>query len=265
MAIKLIALDVDGTLTNSRFDISKENVDAIRRAQAAGVFVTISTGRGYLASRPIWQKLCVRGPVINYGGAIVTDTVTEKLVYVAAVAPDVVRDAFAFANEIGVHIQLYQGDTVITERDDPFICKYCEHLNVPKRIDPDVQKKTWENVPKLLAYADPSIEDEIRDKFEKHLAGRAGVSKTQPGYIEINCPTASKGKALEAICKSLNIAQSEAAAIGDSYLDMSMIEWAGDGVCVENGLDAVKKIANRIVPGCDENGVAYYIEHFVLS
>lgn len=264
MAIKIIALDVDGTLTNKRFDISLENTLAIRKAQEQGVFVTISTGRGYLASRGIWQKLQIAGPIINYGGALVTDTATDEIIYIEALEPDVITDAFHFANEIGVHIQLYQGDMVITAKDDPFIRRYGSNLRVPVCVDPDVSKKTWNNVPKLLAYADPAIEDEIRDLFKKRLDGRAGVSKTQPGYIEINGLTASKGKALEAICRKMGILQSEAAAIGDSYLDMSMIEWAGEGVCVENGLDAVKAISNRIVPSCDDNGVAYYIEHFVL-
>lgn len=264
MSIKLIALDIDGTLTSGFRHVGEENRSAICEAQQAGVFVTLATGRGYLGSRPIWEALNVQGPVINYGGALITDTVSERLIRQHTLDAKTVSDALLFAKAQGVHIQLYQGDTVITEVEDGFVRRYTERLNLPKRIDPDIARRTWENVPKMLAYVDPGIEDEMRARFSRHLSGRAGVSKTEPGFIEINSESATKGQALSDLAGILGVQREEVAAIGDSYLDMSMIAWAGDGVCVENGLDAVKEIADRMIPSCDENGVAYYIKHYVL-
>lgn len=265
MPIRLIALDVDGTLIDHSKIISERNLAAIRAAQDSGVFVTVATGRGYLASRDIWAQLNILGPVITYGGALVKDTRTEECVSLAAIAPDVVTDTLEYAKSIGEHAQIYQGDLVIAEHDHPFFARYREFLGIPSRIDPDVRQKRWENVPKILVYTDPAAEDEVRGKIAAFLGGRAAVSKSQPGYIEINSPSATKANALSAMASYMGIARSDVAAVGDSYLDISMIEWAGIGVCVENGLPEVKAVSDLIVPACDRDGVAVFIEQYVLS
>lgn len=265
MGIRLVALDVDGTLTSGAHEISAHNREAIARAQAQGVFVTVATGRGYYASRGIWGTLNIRGPVIQYGGAMIMDTRTGKPIHVEALDPETVRDIMRFAHEIGVHAQLYQGDTVVFEKANAFTERYCAKLGLPSREDTDIHGRLYQDVPKILAYVDPAVEAETRAKFSAFIGDRAGVSKSQPGYIEINCPTATKARALAVISDYLSIARDEVAALGDSYLDMDMIAWAGDGVCVANGLPEVKAIADRIVPACDDDGVAYYIEHFVLK
>ncbi len=265
MGIRLLALDIDGTLTNTTRDVSRANLEAIARAQEAGVFVTIATGRGYLSSSPIWKLISVRGPVINYGGAIVIDTRSDALLHFEGLASETVRDAMRFAREIGVHAQLYQGDEVICAQRDAFAEGYCARHQLPLTIDPELYDKSFENVPKVLAYAPGESEEPVRLSFAEHMGKRAGVSKTSPGFIEINSPSASKGRALALVAERLGIPRKEVAAIGDSYLDMDMIEWAGDGVCVADGLDVVKAVSDTIIPACGDDGVAWYIDHVVLQ
>lgn len=264
MPIRLIALDVDGTLTHGADSISQRNLDAIHAAQRRGVFVTIATGRGFSASRPIWQKMGVHGPVINYGGAQITDTETGEPVYIEALPPDVAQAALSYAHQLGLHAQIYQGDVVITERDHPFFQRYCSKMNLPREIDEKLRTRRMESAPKILVYAEPEIEDRMRELFAARLDGLAGVSKSEPGFIEINCASASKGKALSVLAERLGVSREETAALGDSYLDISMIEWAGDGVAMANGLPEVKAVADRIVTACADDGVAEYIERFVL-
>jgi len=265
MSIRLIALDIDGTLVSRGQPISRENLNAIQRAQDAGVFVTIATGRGYQASKRIIDALNIDGPVITYGGAMISDAVSGKIISMETLLDSVIRKAFAFAKEVDVHIQLYQNDIVYAEKSCDFFEYYTGFHNGVGIIDPNIMDQTWENVPKLLAYEpDPSREEKIRSEFTKTLHGLASVSKTEPGYIEINCIGATKGSALKKIAEQMGITQLETAALGDSFLDISMLEWAGEGVAVGNALDPVKEISDRIVPAAHENGVAYYIEHFVL-
>ena len=77
MDIKLLALDIDGTLTNRMGEVSEKNRLAVRRAIEAGIHVVVATGRGRIASRPIWKILDLHGPSINYGGAMITETLFQ--------------------------------------------------------------------------------------------------------------------------------------------------------------------------------------------
>lgn len=104
----------------------------------------------------------------------------------------------------------------------------------------------------------------IRGKFIEKLGERAHVTRSQPTFIEINAPGVSKGSALARLAKIMGIDRSEVAAVGDSYLDQDMIEWAGMGVCVEDGVPEVKAAADVIIPPCMENGVAAFIDRYVL-
>ncbi|MEN6340277.1 MAG: HAD hydrolase family protein, partial [Clostridiaceae bacterium] len=74
----------------------------------------------------------------------------------------------------------------------------------------------------------------------------------------------TNGTALEELARNFSIPRNCVAAIGDNYLDQEMIEWAGVGVCVADGAESVKEMADVVVPTCDEDGVAYFIERFVL-
>ena len=265
MAIRLIALDIDGTLSEARNVVSPRNLEMIREAQRHGIFVTVATGRNYLASKPILNQLAVDGPVILYGGAWIADANNGDTLYCETLSPETVKTVLDFAAEAGVHAQIYQGNTVLYEKENPFAERYCRVHSLPSVVDPQLRRKRHENVPKILAYVDPSIENEVRAALAQKIGNRAGVSRSQPGFIEINAATASKGHALAIVAGRLGILQQETAALGDSYLDMDMIRWAGHGVCVRDGVDEVKAAADIVVPSCSEDGVAYYIAHYALK
>ena len=264
MAVRLIALDIDGTLTNDARRVSQENLDAVARAQAAGVFVTIATGRAYRASLPILRALNVQGPSMHYGGAWVVDTRTQQTLHLSPLSAETVHDVLQISHELNTTAQLYQENTVIFEKENPFSMGYVTKFDLPYRIVPDAIDQTFHDVPKMLMLTDRAHEAELIAAVTEKLQGRADVSRSQPGFIEINCRDVNKATGLSFIAEYLGIQQTEVAAIGDSYLDLSMIQWAGDGVCVENATKDVLKSADTVVPSCEANGVAYYIDHYVL-
>ena len=264
MAIQLIALDIDGTLTSKAQQVSQKNRDAVKAAMDAGVFVTLATGRGCIATRPIWRLLEIHGPSIQYGGALTVDADTEMPLSMHALDPALIQDILEFAVEVGVHAQIYVNDVVIFEKSSPFAEHYIARHNLPFELDPDIRKKRFENVPKILAFSALDVQDEMLEAFRERFRGKAQVSRSLPGYIEINCLTTTKGTALEELARKFSIPRNCVAAIGDNYLDQEMIEWAGVGVCVADGAESVKEMADVVVPTCDEDGVAYFIERFVL-
>lgn len=265
MDIKLIALDIDGTLTNHAGVISERNKRAVHSAIKAGVHVVLSTGRGRIATRPIWKFLELHGPSIQYGGAMIADIDTERALVLHEMPPDVIRAVLDFSAEQEVPAQIYVDDAVITERISAAAQGYVSRHQLPFRIDPDIRKKTFHKVPKILAFAPLDRADALFMAYKERFAGIAQVSRSSPGFIEVNCLGITKASALEELSQMLDIPREKTAAMGDNFLDIEMIQWAGVGVSVADGEPEVLAAADVIAPSCDEDAVADFIERYILE
>ena len=263
MDIKLIALDIDGTLTNSAGVISEKNRLAVRRAVESGIYVVLATGRGRIASRPIWRFLDLHGPAINYGGAMITDIGTERALVLHELPPDVIREALNFSHEVGIPAQIYVDETVISEKPSDAARGYVNHHKLAFVVDPDIRKKTFHNVPKVLAFAPLDRSEELFLSYKQRFAGIAQISRSSPGFIEINSLNVTKATALEELSGMLGVSREKIAAMGDNFLDIEMIQWAGLGVCVADGVQQAKDAADLIAPSSDEDAVAWLIDQYI--
>jgi Cof subfamily protein (haloacid dehalogenase superfamily) len=265
MAIRLIALDIDGTLTNQPRTVSERNRLAIRRAEEAGVSVILATGRGVFATRALWKHLDLSGLSIQFGGAQIVDIETERTLVMHEVPPEVIREVLDYSRQISVDAQIFVDETVICEKRNPFTERYIARHGMPLKIDPDIRRKTYRNVPKILALVDAVHQDDVMEAYLGRFRGIAQVSRSNPGFIEINALGVTKGSALAELSHMLGIAREETAAAGDNYLDLEMIKWAGLGACVADGAKEVRDAADLVIPACDEDGVAVFIEQSILN
>ena len=265
MGIKLLALDIDGTLTNQLHNVNPRVKSAVSQARERGVIISLATGRGRIATRPIWKDMDLHGASIQYGGAMIVDIDSDRVIKLHELPPDVVRSALELSNELNVPAQIYQDDVVILEKMNPFSEGYIARHQLPYLVDPEIREKTFTGVPKVLAFADEGRKEELFAAYRERLGGVAQVSRSNTCFIEINCLGVTKATALEELSDMLGVSQSEVAAIGDNYLDLEMIEWAGLGVCMEDGEEAVKKRADLVIPPCSEDGVAVFIEQYLLK
>lgn len=263
--IRLIALDIDDTLVISGKPVSERNAEAIRKARKQGVKIVIATGRGFAGSAPIREQLQLDEPVINYGGALVSDGVSGKALYTHYLTEDEVRACFCAADTYGLHAQIYDGDAVIFRAWNKFTEAYTNIMHLPYRVDPDLLNGDLTTTPKVLMYTDPARVPEMIEKVGAMLPDSLHILTSKPGFLEIGSKTTDKATALSWIANYLGITREEVAAIGDNTLDQTMIEWAGVGCCVANGGDGVKAVSDRILPSCADDGVAYYIETEVLA
>lgn len=261
---KLLALDIDDTIVPRNKPMSQRDIEAIQRARAAGVYVTLATGRGFLGSSPVWKQLGLDTLIINYGGAMINDAATGKPFFVTELQSETVVRVLSLAEEMGLHAHLYQGDCIVYGRPHPYAEMYSAHLSLPSRVEPNILNMVWRGVPKVLIITEPERVKELLPFFAERFRGECAVSASSPGFIEFNRIGASKGSALELIAAHLGIDMSETAAVGDNTLDSEMIKAAGLGACVENGSDAVKAIADVIVPSCEEGGAAYFIDNYII-
>lgn len=260
---KLISLDIDDTLLDSKKQLSKANHDAIFKAREAGVTITIATGRTYRASRKYMEMLEVDGSVINYGGSQVTRFPSDEVLYIEEVPLPLVREVIDFAGEVGEFIQCYEGDDFYFNKPTKYSDDYGKVMGY-SGITTDLNTHPFKRVPKLLIIADPQRIQELLPVARERFAGRLNVTMSKPFFMEFNSPLASKGHALKALAESLGISREEVIAMGDSLIDNEMIQYAGLGVCVANGQDETKAVADYISPSCDEDAVAHVINKFVL-
>ena len=265
MKYKALFLDIDDTLLSHHQPVSAGNLAAIRKAQAAGIFVTISTGRTYLGATPVWIALNVRGPVIVFGGAVGMNTLTDQPLFAENVPVELVREALECAKDLGVHAQIYHEDKVIAEKANDFTRLYTARQMLPFVEEPELRGEKCMETPKVLIYALPEQEAAAIRVLRERFSGRLEIASSMPGFIELNKFGSNKGSAMLRVAELLGISQEETAAMGDNTLDLEMVRMAGISACVSNGQQVVKDVADVVAPPCDEDGVAWFIEHYLLE
>ncbi len=258
--MKLLALDIDDTLVMTGRLPSERLKRAVRLAEEHGVTVVLATGRGFLGSKKIRESLSVYGPLIHYGGAVVSDGRTGEHLFVNYLRPEDVITAFAIADTFGFHAQIYEEDTVVFREENAFTKQYTGILNLPFLVDPQLLYRPLDNIPKVLFAVDPAKEAELYPEIRALLPKHLSVLCSKPGFVEIGSVSSTKGAALKKVAAMLHIPREEVTAIGDNTLDLDMIEWAGTGICVANGNALVKEKADLIIGSCEDEGVAAYLE-----
>ncbi len=263
---KVFASDIDNTLTQSAKEVPQANYEAVRRAIDAGIKVVLATGRGYGGAIHICRALDLHGPVITYGGAQINDIDTGDEIRGTAMNPELILELLELAAGYGVHAQIYQGDGIVYECEDLLGDKYASFLGIKKTIDPDIRKKRWANVPKLLYITSPERVKELEPALSKLFEGRLEVSLSNPAYIEFTTAGVNKGSALQWLAEEYwHVKREEVAAAGDNTLDNSMIVYAGLGAAVKDGARSTLAVADMEIPACADNGVAWLIDNILLK
>ncbi|MDO4542931.1 MAG: Cof-type HAD-IIB family hydrolase [Clostridia bacterium] len=262
--IRILALDIDDTIVDSTFVLKERTIAAIRAAHASGVKVVLCTGRGIIASKGVRDTLNVSELSVCFGGSLVVRESDGKVLHSVYMSPEDVSLSMNAAFSIGLHSQLYQGDYVVIREENEFTRRYTKVLALPFIEVPDILERRYNEVPKVLVYSPPEHERENLEKLRRLLPSHLHLLTSKPGFIEIGAKESTKGRALQWIADYWGVSSDEVVAIGDNTLDMDMIEWAGIGCCVDNGNPMVKERADMVIPSCSDEGVAWFIENFIL-
>lgn len=267
MNIKLVAIDLDDTLLDSRLRIAPGCRQAIRQVQARGVMVTLATGRMFRSALPYADQLQVDMPLITYQGALVKVSRSGEELYYQPVPTEPGLEVMDYFDRAGVHYHCYFDDQLCLEKLDEEGLKYAALAGVKPVIVENLKKTIREQpTPKILAVL---YKEELLLAMEKELKNRLGdvlnITRSKPYYLEFMHPLAGKGRALETIARHYGIRQREVMALGDSYNDLAMIQWAGLGVAMGNARESVKQAADYVTLSNEEEGVAAALRRFVLQ
>ncbi len=268
MPIKLLAIDIDGTLLRSDASLPQGVIQACRAAERAGCVVVLATARPPRGTRTLVQALDLTSPSINYNGAVIWNPIDDKPQYheplSGEIARQIVEQARAMHPEVMVAIETL--DHWHTDRVDDRWLITDNKTARPDSLGP-LDDVLSQPVTKVNLMGDPEslkpILESITEKFWKPR--QVAVFLTDPTLIQITHPLVDKGIALQRIARKMNLRREEVMAIGDASNDMGMIEWAGFGVAVANAYPAVQEMADAVVPSNDELGVARAIQRFVLA
>ena len=268
MSIKLIALDMDGTLLNPEGKLTARTVKALKDARAHGAIVTLSSGRMPCALRPFVKELGIDAPLICYNGALVVDSRTEETLSSTPLSIELAREIARVCEENDLHIRAYRGEAVVCAEHGKFAQDYLDFLKGTGRLEttgaPLSQCLDFET-PKMLAIDAPARIAALLPRLKERFEGRVRVATSQPRFIEFVNPHAGKAAALSQLSRMMGVEQAETAAFGDGLNDMDMIAWAGTGYVMANGAAEMLKAADVIVPSNAEDGVAQTVEALIRA
>jgi Cof subfamily protein (haloacid dehalogenase superfamily) len=271
--IKLIALDLDGTLLNSDKQLTPENRAVLEKAAGEGIEIVPATGRFYKGMPEIIRELPFVRYVISINGAQVYDAVNGKTVCSSEIPWERAVSVMEHLDALDTIYDCYQdGWGWMTGEFYNKADRYAAHIHSLEMI-----KKLRTPVPELKAYLKEKAQGVQKvQAFFRDMELREEGLKTLPdefpdlvittsivNNIEINSREATKGVALEKLSGFLGIPLESTMAFGDDTNDTTMLEAAGIGVAMGNAYDTVKQSADFVTRDCDENGVAYAINHFL--
>jgi Cof subfamily protein (haloacid dehalogenase superfamily) len=265
--IRLLALDLDGTLMDDSMVIKSDRVRrAIAAAQARGVIVTLATGRMFDFLLPFAHDLDITAPLICYQGGLIQAPDAEAPIYRATMAPALIRQVLALKARRRWHFVLYAGDDVfLDERRHPDQF-YRDMLGERLVWVDDLASVLEQHEPiKFLVFVEPHEAEGVLAELRRQFANQMGLTRSHAKIVEGNPSGVSKGDALRRLSEHLGVQRAEVMAIGDQDNDLPMITWAGFGVAMGNGSPAVKAAADWIAPAVTEDGAAVAIERFTLG
>jgi Cof subfamily protein (haloacid dehalogenase superfamily) len=265
MNIKLLLLDLDDTLLNSKGELSDKIIKTVHRVRDKGIIVAIASGRMHVSLLPYIELLNTHGPVISYNGALIKDSTTNKTISCNPIPLSLAKEVLKFAKHNEVYCQYYDTDNYYFDKHSDLSNKYASSTGV-RGIDvgDNLHTKIVQAPPKILIINKDENTDELLKKAQNRFGKELEVTRSKPMYIEIMSYNTNKGAALKSMCEYFDIPLSETMAIGDGQNDIQMIKKAGVGVAVATGNELLKKEADVICDGPDDNGPARIIEEYLL-
>ncbi|MDO5156121.1 MAG: Cof-type HAD-IIB family hydrolase [Eubacteriales bacterium] len=264
---KVLILDIDGTLTNSKKEISEKTLNALLEMQERGHIIMIASGRPTHGVKWIADVLKLDqygGYVLNFNGARIMNVKTKEVVYQQKFPKECIKPLYEYALSHDIGLVTYENEKVITgTRFDPYMEAEAtlNHMELT-HVDDFINYVSFD-VNKCLMTA----EGTLAEHYEKELAdlyeGVLSIYRSEPYFIEAMPLGVDKAASLEHLFDILGIDKADTVACGDGFNDMSMIQYAGVGVAMANAQDAVKKAADVVTKKSnDEDGLLEVIETY---
>ena len=275
--IKVIIMDVDGTLTNSKKEISKKTKNALIKAQELGAILILASGRPTSGLMDFAKELKMNenhGLLVSFNGSKVVDCETNKVLFNETmtieqgqavlehmkkfkVKPMIDKDDYMYGNHVFDNEIQFNGApfNVIKYESRGGKFKLCEIDDLAAFADYPLNK--------ILTAGDPEYLQEHYKEMMEPFKDTLNCMFTGAFYFEFTAKGIDKAKALDTVLIPMGYKKDEMIAFGDGHNDASMVKYAGIGVAMENAVDDLKAIANEITLSNEEDGIAYTLSKYI--
>lgn len=270
MKFKLLVLDVDGTLLNSKRELTKRTIATLVKVQQLGIRIALASGRPAHGILPLAKALGMDrqgGFIIAHNGAVVMDAASGEVIFERSIDQHMIPFMERLAQRAQMTLACYEGDEVIsTDITDAHVVDEA-HMNGMKLRQVESIADSLTTWPRELILVSDNEEHlaGVEEYLQKHMSGAMDTIHSNPYYLEIVGYQVGKSYAMSALVQKLGISLSDVLAIGDGTADVAMLQQAGTGIAMGNALEGVKHCADQITLTNDEDGAAIAIEKAIVE
>jgi Cof subfamily protein (haloacid dehalogenase superfamily) len=278
--IRLLALDIDGTLVGQDTLLSPRIRAAIAEAVARGVRVSLATGRRPVSAVGFANQLNLSDPIVAHQGAVIramprrreavtSDIVPQRgrvgrLLYHKPMEPDVIRDAIAWCLANGLQAHVNNLEDILASLDDPHFEDYSSYYGTDAVFVPDLAAAVDRPMTKVISSGTPPEPMRLIGEARRLFAGRASPTVSHPRFLEFVADGVSKGRAVAWLAHRAGIPLGQVMTIGDALNDQEMIADAGHGTAMISAPEELWPSARYLAAPVEEDGAAAMIEELVL-
>jgi len=267
--IKIVTIDLDGTLFDNVKNISKENIEAIKKCHELGVKIVIATGRPIEGVRPVLNRLGLttdKDYAIIYNGSKVLNVKTGELIFSSTISGKTVKELYNEANKYNLNFHAFRkNEELITPKHNQYTDVEAT-INQIEDIICDINSlDDDEEFLKAMIVDSKENLDMMEKNIDPKFKNDYSMVRSATIFLEFLNKTSDKGKALYQLAKYLNVNIKDTMAIGDAGNDISMIKMAGIGVAMKNAFPEVLEIADFVTLSNEESGVAYALNKFIIN
>ncbi|MFN9175101.1 MAG: Cof-type HAD-IIB family hydrolase [Synechocystis sp.] len=272
VAIKLVVLDIDGTIAGESNHVRPAVVEAIQRVQAQGIGVALATGRMFGSALRFHDRIQSTLPLITYNGGLTQHPHSQEVLRQWPLSTAIalgILDYFEspdLRHRLEVHC--YHNDQLYVREITPDTERYMARSGMKAEVIGDLRIMIERGTVKLLAISENNvlIQRLITDLRQYYSPQEVHLSQSTEIYFEITHPYANKGLAIQHLTEEvLGLKAENVLAIGDNFNDREMIKYAGIGVAMGNAPDPIKAIADWVTDDVEVDGVKLALEKFCLS
>lgn len=264
---KLIALDCDGTLLNSKKEITHRTILAIQTANTSGLRIVLASARPFYRLKPYIEKLGLMGSnqyTIAFNGGLITNNTATDTLFSGNFDPEKVRELVDLGLSFGTTIFLYTEDGILSNNNDT---KYRMKNPDVKFIVADLMGLDFSKIRifKIAYVNSPEKTSILRTNLPNGLNEKYEISSSVPQFVAFVCKGITKSKALMRIGEKIGIRSDEMVAFGDQDNDIPMLKYVGLSIAMGNASPDVKQHSRITTSTNDEDGVAIAIEELLTN
>jgi hypothetical protein len=271
LPVRLIALDIDGTLVDADLVIGERTQAAIGEAIRRGIAVSLVTGRMATSAVPFAEALGLTGPIVAQQGALIREMPgpgpkrVGKLLFHRPLRPEITSEIVSWCYERDLTVHFNYLEWIIAGSGEERLEEFRLFSGNRLQVVPDIPARALGRVTKVVAIGNEDHGVDLQDEGRAHFSGKAHVTLSHPRFLEFMAPGISKAVGVRWLARRLGVELAQCLVVGDGYNDLEMIQEVGHGVAMPSAPAGVLAVARYVAPPVAEEGVAQIIEQVALD